>query len=140
MRAGPIRMLPQVTPLSEAFWTGGATAELRILCCHGCGYWIHPPAPVCPRCWSREVAPRTASGRATVHTFTVNHQVWNPTWEHPYAIAVVELAEQQGLRLTTNLVGISAEEVRIGMDVEVVFERHEDVWLPLFAPVEGAGG
>lgn len=139
MSDGPTRMLPQVTPATEAFWTGGADGELRILRCGACGYWIHPPAPVCPECWSRDVAPRAASGRATVHSFTVNHQIWNPTWEHPYVIAVVELDEQPGLRLTTNLVAVEPDAVHIGMAVGVTFERDDDVWLPLFKPEAARG-
>lgn len=139
MSDGPTRMLPRVTPATEAFWTGGADDELRILRCGACGYWIHPPAPVCPECWSRDVAPRAASGRATVHSFTVNHQIWNPTWEHPYVIAVVELEEQLGLRLTTNLVAVEPDAVHIGMAVGVTFERDDDVWLPLFKPEAARG-
>lgn len=138
MSDAPIRMLPQVTAQTEAFWTGGAQGELRILRCGACGYWIHPPAPVCPQCWSRDVAAQPASGRATVHSFTVNHQVWNPTWEHPYVIAVVELEEQAGLRLTTNIVGVEPDAVRIGMAVGVKFEQDDDVWLPLFTPMGAA--
>jgi hypothetical protein len=46
----------------------------------------------------------------------------------------VELAEQRGLRLTTNIVNCQLDEVRIGMPVRVVFEQHDDVWLPLFEP------
>lgn len=130
----PLRMLPEVTPATEAFWHGGADGELRVLRCGGCGFWIHPPGPVCPRCWSRDLVHAAVSGRGVVHTFTVNHQVWNPTWEHPYVIAVVELDEQPGLRLTTNVVGCDPEAVAIGMAVHVTFVRDDDVWLPLFTP------
>jgi uncharacterized OB-fold protein len=73
-----------------------------------------------------------------VLTFTLNHQPWVPAPDHPYAIAIVELEEQKGLRLMTNVVNCPAEDVRIGMSVRVVFEHHEDVWFPLFEPAEGA--
>jgi hypothetical protein len=49
-------------------------------------------------------------------------------------IALVELVEQPGLRLTTNLVNVDAASVRSGMDVQVHFEPVDDVWLPLFEP------
>ena len=32
-------------------------------------------------------------------------------------------------------VAIQSGKMRIGMKVEVLFERHEDIWLPLFMPV-----
>jgi uncharacterized OB-fold protein len=67
-------------------------------------------------------------------TFTLNHQQWVPAPDHPYAIAIVELDEQPGLRLMTNIVGCPAEQVAIGMRVQVVFEEHEDVFVPLFEP------
>jgi uncharacterized OB-fold protein len=75
------------------------------------------------------------SGRARVLSYTWNHQPWVPAPDHPYPIAIVEIAEQPGLRLMTNLVGCGADEVRIGLEVRAVFERHEDVYIPLFEPV-----
>ena len=65
-------------------------------------------------------------------TFTVNHHAWFPGQQVPYVLAIVELEEQPGLRLTTRLVGLEPEEVRIGLPVRVRFEQVEDVWLPLF--------
>ena len=132
------RILPEVTPENEHFWRGGARNELRFLRCRPCGEWIHPPTPVCPRCLGRDVAPEATSGRARVLTFTVNHQPWIPGFPPPYVIAIVELPEQAGLRLTTNLVGVRPEDVRIDMEVRVVFEQHGDVYLPLFEPVVDA--
>ena len=45
-----------------------------------------------------------------------------------------QLAEQSGLRQTTNIVNCPVEEVYIGMPVRVVFEPLADVALPLFEP------
>ena len=131
----PFRVLPRVTPANEHFWRGGADGRLQLLRCRACHTWIHPPSPVCPRCHAKDVAVETASGLATVVTFTLNHQPWVPAPDHPYAIAIVELDEQPGLRLMTNIVGCAAEEVRIGLRVRAVFEQHDDVWIPLFEPV-----
>ncbi len=133
----PLRILPAVTPANEHFWTGGADGELRFLRCKACDHWLHPPGPICPACLGRELAVDTASGRGTVHTFTVNHQPWIPGFDPPYVVAIVELPEQEGLRLTTNVVGLSHDEVRIGLPVEVTFEAHGEVWIPLFRPVGG---
>ena len=131
----PFRVLPRVTPQNEHFWRGGADGRLRFLRCAPCARYIHPPAPVCPRCLGKELAPGAVSGRATVVSFTLNHQPWVPSPDHPYAIAIVEIDEQPDVRLMTNIVNCPADEVEIGMPVEVVFEQHDDVWLPLFEPV-----
>ena len=136
MAEKPFRVLPRVTDLNRHFWTGGAQGKLLFLRCRPCGAYVHPPAPVCPACLSRDVAPAAVSGRATVATFTLNHQPWGPAPDHPYAIAIVEIEEQPGLRLTTNVVNCPAESVRIGMPVRVVFEPYDDVWIPLFEPAD----
>ena len=128
------RILPLVTERNSHFWTGGAHGELRLLRCTACRHWIHPPAPICPACLARDVVPEAASGRAQVASFTVNHQPWIPGFDPPYLVAIVELVEQPGLRLTTNLVNCALEAARIGMPVRVLFEQRDDVWIPLFEP------
>lgn len=129
------RILPELTPENEFFWTGGARGELLILRCGSCRSWIHPPQPVCPLCQSREVAPEAMSGRARLVSHTVNHQDWG-SLAPPYVIALVELEEQPGLRLLTNLVAAAPAAIRSGMPLVVLFEHVEDVFLPLFAPAE----
>ena len=134
MTQNEFRLLPDVTPETEHFWRGGADGELRILRCSACRTFIHPPAPVCPECLGRDLAPEAVSGRGTVATFTVNHQQWNPTVTVPYVIALVEIDEQPSVRLMTNIVGCEPDDVRIGMRVRVTFDEREDVFLPLFEP------
>ena len=135
----PFRLLPRVTPTNEHFWRGGREGELRFLRCGPCREYVHPPAPRCPACLSKDLAPAAVSGLGTVHTFTLNHQQWVPSADHPYAIAVVALDEQSDLRLMSNVVHCPADSVHIGMRVRVVFENHDDdVWFPLFEPVDGA--
>ena len=63
-------------------------------------------------------------------------RAWSPRLEKPYALAIVELAEEKGLRMTTKLMNVDPEAVYICMPVEVVFEQDEDVWLPFFQPAK----
>ena len=130
----PFRVLPRVTQSNEHFWRGGAEGELRFLRCEPCGVYIHPPSPRCPVCLGKSLAVAAVSGRARVATFTLNHQPWVPSPDHPYVIAIVEIDEQPTLRLMTNIVNCPPESVHIGMSVRVVFEAHEDVHIPLFEP------
>ncbi len=132
----PFRPLPLLTAENEHFWTGGAKGELRLLRCPACKTYVHPPAPICPECLGGQLAPEPVSGRATLLTYTVNHHPWIPGFDPPYVIAIVELPEQKGLRLTTNLVNCAEPGVRIGMPLRVVFEACDDgIFLPLFEPV-----
>jgi uncharacterized OB-fold protein len=126
------RKLPALTPENRAFWQGGADKELRMHYCVECFRFFHPPAPICPRCLSEDVAPKAVSGAGKVVTFTVNQQPWRADLKDPYVVAIVELAEQAGLRFVTNIVGMAPEDVFIDMPVSVRFEQVEDVWLPLF--------
>ena len=130
------RPLPVLTTNNREFWMGGANGELLIYRCRSCGYYVHPAAHFCPSCESRDVAPEAVSGRATVASFTVNHQQWEPDLEVPYVMALVELEEQREVRLVTNIVNCPTDDVYIGMPVSVLFEQNEDVWVPLFQPVQ----
>jgi acetyl-CoA acetyltransferase/uncharacterized OB-fold protein len=129
-----VRPLPELTPWTSWFWTGGEDGQLRIQGCSDCGQLVHPPVPICPVCRSRSSAPTVVSGRASVVACTVNQHQWLPDLAPPYAIAVVALEEDASVRLTTNIVGCEPDQVHIGQAVAVQFESHGDVWLPMFAP------
>ena len=134
MADAPFRILPRVVGDNEFFWTGGAAGELRFLRCDDDGTYVHPPQPRCPKCLGKSLTPSAVSGRATVHTFTVNHHAWIPGFDPPYAVAIVEIDEQPDVRLMTNVVRCAPDAVHVGMRVAVTFEQHDDVFIPLFAP------
>lgn len=132
----PPRVLPLLEDANRGFWTGGRDGRLLLRRCETCRYWIHPPRPACPRCRGRGLVWEAVSGRATLFTYTVNTKPWNPEVPVPYLIGIVDLPEQEGLRLTTNIVGSEVEEVWIGMALQVRFEQHGEHFVPLFEPVE----
>ena len=73
------------------------------------------------------------SGRGAIHSYVIVHQPQLPGFSYPLPVALVELAE--GVRLVANLVGVSPQEVRIGMPVEVEFvEVAPDYVLYAFHP------
>jgi acetyl-CoA acetyltransferase/uncharacterized OB-fold protein len=134
----PERPLPAISPENEAFWTSGADGTLRLPRCPECKALLHPSLVVCPGCHHERPEMVAVSGRATVLGYTVNHQQWLPGYPPPYVIAVVAVDEDPSVRLTTNIVNAAPEDVHVGMAVEVVFEQHDDVWVPLFQPLAGA--
>ena len=93
MSEKPMRLLPAVGPENEHFWKGGRDGRLRFLRCGDCRHWIQPPQPICPECLSKQLSAEAVSGRAVVHTYTVNHQPWIPGFDPPYVVAIVELVE-----------------------------------------------
>jgi uncharacterized OB-fold protein len=80
------------------------------------------------------VAPADVSGEGMIRALTVNHHPWAPD-DEPYVVIIVELDEQPGLLLVSNLVGMGDESL-IGSRVGVTFEALGAAWLPLFAPIE----
>jgi uncharacterized protein len=128
----PARTLPLIDDENRTFWTGGADGRLRIRHCGDCDSFIHPPTPRCPKCHSAKVSDRVVSGRGSIESFTVNHHRWLPGLRVPFVIAIVSLEEQADIRLVTNIVSCAPENVSIGAKVRVVFERHEEIYLPMF--------
>jgi uncharacterized OB-fold protein len=136
--SGPAsRQLPALERETAFFWTAGAEGRLLICRCGDCGHYLHPPLPRCPNCGSLRVSPSPVSGRAHVASYTVNHQPWVPGLAVPYVFAAVELVEQPELYVFTNIVGCPVEDVRTGMEVEVAFEQHGEIFLPMFRPRRG---
>ncbi|MFC4944276.1 Zn-ribbon domain-containing OB-fold protein [Pseudonocardia sp. GCM10023141] len=135
-RTGPLRVPPLIGVVNERFWTGGRDGELLIQHCGACGWWNHPPSRRCRRCLAVDPKPEPVAGRGVVASFTINHQQWSPrAAPDPYVIALVDLDEQLGLRLLTNIVNCPVRDVAIGQRVRVVFELLDDVAIPLFEPV-----
>src|SRR3546814_6395128 len=79
-------------------------------------------------------SPQAVSGRGRIVTFTVNHKAWVPDLPVPYILALVAIAEQDDVRLACNIVDCAVEDVHFGMEVEVTFERAEDLWIHHFRP------
>ncbi len=128
------RVLPPLTDANRSFWTGGAHGALLIAHCASCMRWTHPPSARCASCGG-PLDFEPVSGFGTLFTFTVNFQPYHPDVAPPYVIGIVELDEQPGLRIPTNIVNCEPETLRCGMPVRVLFEHHGDVFVPLFEPV-----
>ena len=138
MTAKPV---PVPTPETQPFWDGCAAGELRLQRCADCRQPYFYPRPVCPACGSRNVEWFTASGRATLYSYVINHRP-APGFEDeaPYAIAVVELEE--GPRMMSNIIEVAQtpETLQLDMALEVVFHRmNDEISLPLFRPAVSAG-
>jgi len=116
---------PQPAPnkLTSFYWDALTRHELEILRCQDCGFYVHYPRPICNKCLSTNLAPERVSGRGKLYTYTWAAQAFHPYYvdKIPYCIAVVELEEQAGLRVTSNVIDCAREDVKMGMDLEVTF-------------------
>jgi uncharacterized OB-fold protein len=127
--------LPAIDVWSRPFWEGARRKVLTMPCCGECGHVFFPPGPVCPACRSSRLEWKECSGKATVESWVVFHQLYYKGFagEIPYNVATVRLEE--GPQLVTNIVGVANDAIRAGMPVEVTFEvATDDVTIPKFRP------
>ncbi len=131
------RPLPQPTPETQHFWDGTMAGELRLQRCKDCGEIYFPPRPLCPACSSRNVEVFTASGKATLLSYVINQRP-HPSFDSPYAIALVRLEE--GPTMMSNIVGCeqTPEALVLDMPLIVTFEENGDIAIPLFRPANAA--
>lgn len=127
--------MPAITEDGAPYWEGCRRGELRVQRCGACRKLRFPPSVLCPHCLAEGGDWVPLSGRGTIWSFIVVHRPQHPAFfgDVPYNVAIVELEED--IRLHANVVDCPNEALRIGMPVEVVFDRvNDEVTLPRFRP------
>ncbi|MFR9752845.1 bifunctional MaoC family dehydratase N-terminal/OB-fold nucleic acid binding domain-containing protein [Nocardia sp. 004] len=117
------RVTPLISRDTEFFWAGTEVGELRIQRLPD-GSLRHPPIPAIWQDKSKPTDYVVATGRGTVFSYVVHHAPKVPGRQLPFVVALVELEE--GVRMLGELRGIDPAEVRVGLPVEVGFERLDD--------------
>jgi uncharacterized OB-fold protein len=132
---GSRRPVPAPEGLNADWYGYCHRRELRFQRCSACRAWRHPPRLLCPTCSSGDWTWEASTGRGTVWSWTVTHQVYRPWWADavPYAVLVVELDE--GVRVVAGLRDLEPSALALGLPVEVDFEpAGESLSLPVFRP------
>jgi uncharacterized protein len=127
------KLVPEPTPDSRPFWDALHEGRFVLQRCADCHKVRHYPRPVCDACYSMNAEWVAASGRGTVHSWTITHHAFHPGFKAdlPFTLLTVDLAE--GVRMQAQARGIAAEELRIGLPVKLGFERvKDDLTLPVF--------
>lgn len=127
------RPLPRPTPETQHFWDGTKQGELLLQRCRQTGEVIFPPRPFAPGSGNRDIEVFRASGRGTLWSYVINHRQ-HPSFDSPYCIALVKLEE--GPIMLSNIVDCeqTPEALVLDMPLEVTFEDHDDIAIPLFRP------
>jgi hypothetical protein len=128
------RPKPAPDALEHPFFEAAARGELLYQRCPKCGHVQFYPRAVCTACgadpeWAK------ASGRGSVHTYTVVRQNGMPPFhdELPYVVAIVELPE--GVRMMGNVTGCAPDEVGVGTKLEAyAVEFEPGLALPFWRP------
>ena len=136
---GDLRPVPLPDEISSFYWDGAKQGVLLLQRCASCARLQYPPDVACIHCQSLDLEPEAVSGRGNLWSFSRIERLFHEGFADalPYVVALVELQEQQGLRLLTNVVEADADELVVGLPVEVVFEDRGEVVVPQFRPVRG---
>ena len=134
----PSDLPPQPGMDERGFWAFCAQKQLKFQRCGACGRHRHPPVPLGPVCQSDHLEWTEAPARATVYTYTIVHHAPHPSLRErvPYNVAVLSFAGLDDVRLISNVVDVSAIDMAIGLEVELVWQGPvAGYWLPRFRRV-----
>lgn len=121
--------------LNKQYWQHCADEKLCFQKCTTCKTWRHIPRPMCAKCNSIEWEWAKATGRGKIFSWTITRVPLHPafTSQVPYALLIVEMEE--GVKMVSGLRNLPPDEIALGLDVEVIFERvAENMALPYFQP------
>jgi len=120
---------------NQWWWEGCDEGKLLIQKCSDCDVLRHPPRPMCGQCQSTNWQSIEASGKGSVHSYTVLHHPMIPGYDLPLPVGLIDLEE--GVRMVANVKGCEVDDIHIGMKVECVFEDvDESMKLPFFYAVK----
>ena len=134
---GQSKPLPDITDLTRPFWTAAKNGQLVLQKCQRCATFNFHPKPWCIECGSRDLQWTAAKPSGTVYSYTVSRTVAmnSPAWaaEMPLILCLIDLDD--GARLYGQVTGCRAEDIHIGMRVDVHFEDiSDDAGIPKFRP------
>ncbi len=122
--------MPKLTPvpdgLSKPFWDACNERKLVVQNCTVCNRMQYPPEQVCANCGSPEhLVWKQASGRGKIKGNIVVHdsRLRLRQADQPFNLAVIELEDEPGILMFSNLPGTPVDQVPVGANVEVVWER-----------------
>jgi hypothetical protein len=117
---------PTPTHDSGPYWDGLKEGRLMLQKCSDCGTVRHYPRPVCEQCYSMNVEWVEASGRGTVHSWTISHHAFHPCFKKDLPLTLVTVDLEEGVRLCARLKGAAAEALDFDAPVQVGFEAVDD--------------
>ena len=119
------RPVPRPTPTTQPFWDGAKKKKLMLQYDPVARRYQFWPRQCSVRTGKRNLQWKEASGKGTLYSFTETHV---PTagfeGRTPYVIGLVELDE--GVRIIANLVNVAPGEAKVGMKLEVAWEKLTD--------------
>jgi uncharacterized protein len=131
----PLPRFPE--PDTAGFWRGTAAGRLTYQLCDECARVVFYPRAVCPWCGGRTLRMHVSAGLGTVYSATLIRRAGHPFFLRrvPYFLAYIDLDE--GFRMLSEVIDAAGHTASslVGTRVEVTWEEHPEVSIPLFRPV-----
>ncbi len=123
---------PDMMGLDKPYWDGLEKGELWVQRCKDCKNWQWGPEWICFKCRSFNLGWEKVEARGRIYSWM---RPWHPVHpalkDHgPYLVVLVELPQAGNIRMPGNLLGDPKQTVKIGTEVQGVFERHASAKTP----------
>lgn len=125
--------VPTLTDDNREFWLNCSRNKLILQRCSECATTQYYPRAICTNCGSKNLEWVESAGKGIVYSYTVIHRAPSPAFDKyvPYVLAIIQLNE--GPKMMSNIVACDPNDIRIGMEVEVDFEKRAgEVGIPVF--------
>ena len=112
--------------LTAPFWDAANQSKLVIQNCRACNRLQHPPELRCGKCGLGDsLGWEEMSGKGKIYNYGVVHDcpVRLLQDDQPFNLAVVMLDEDPGIQMYSHMPGVSEDEVPVGANVRVIFEK-----------------
>jgi uncharacterized OB-fold protein len=134
----PERPLPRFPePDTAGFWRRTAARQLAYQRCDQCTRVVFYPRAACPACGGRSLSLQVSAGLGTIYSATLIRRAGDPFFLRrvPYFLAYIDLDE--GFRMLSEVIDAADHTASslVGKRVEVSWEEHHEVSIPLFRPV-----
>lgn len=126
--AGLPTPVPEPDGVSAPYWGGLREGVLRVQRCAHCRTWQFGPEWICHACLKFDPAWVDVEPEGRIYSW---ERVWHAVHpalkdRGPYLAVLVELPHAGGVRMVGSLLGDPMQEVRIGAQVQGVFEHHPE--------------
>ncbi len=107
------------------------SGKLAFQRCNDCSAAVFYPRVICPSCGGTLLEWRESAGSGTVYATTAIYR----REAEPYNVSLIDLDE--GFRMMSRVEGLPAEEVGIGLRVNLKLGAGDDGPIPIFMPKSG---
>ncbi|MCU1449865.1 MAG: hypothetical protein JWP02_2035 [Acidimicrobiales bacterium] len=125
--------VPTPSPMSAPYWDACGRGELVFQRCDDCGTIALRPTTLCGTCLGASLSWVPSSGLGRLYSWTVVWRPQHPSFNVPYAPAIVALDE--GWFMMSAVIGCEPDDLRADMRLAVEFHQASDeIALPYFRP------